>query len=351
MQNTALRPIVKTGTASGMFPLSRSTSELSSVVTTLPLAQFGSDPFRFETCNDETSWALEEVDVVYEPRNEVIWQYMRPRSRPSFTRGLIHDLNMVADSIEATFARCAHKQDKPARFVVTASRVEGIFNLGGDLGLFLHLIEAKSRDALRQYAHGCARGQFRLHSNYHVPVCMVALVQGDALGGGFEAILAHDVVVAERQAQFGLPEVLFNLFPGMGAYTFLTRRVGAVQAERMILSGKIYSAEELHDLGIVDQLAATGEGVEAVYELMQEFTRQRHSREAVLKARKIVNRVTLEELIEIADVWVDAALQLSDADLRRMSHLAKAQDRRWARLNAQQSDVAVGATRQGAGNT
>ena len=334
MSYAALRPIFTTAAASEVQRHCQPAFEPTSAVTALSAAKFSADPFRFETCDNETSWKLDEIDVIYEPRHEVIWQYMRPRSRPSFTRGLLRDLNTVADSVEATFARCANSQSKPARFIVTGSRMDGIFNLGGDLGLFLRLIEARDRDALRQYAHGCARGQFRLHSSFDVPVTMVALVQGDALGGGFEAILAHDIVVAEQQAQFGLPEVLFNLFPGMGAYTFLTRRVGAVQAERMILSGKIYNAEELHELGIVDRLAATGAGTDAVYALIEEFTRQRHSREAVLKARKIVNRITVEELIEIADVWVDTALQLSDADLRRMSHLAKAQDRRWARLNA-----------------
>ena len=311
----------------------------SSPVTALPLGSAG-DQFRFETRNEETSWALDELDVVIEPHNEVIWQFMRPRARPSFTRELLSDLNTVADGIEAAFARSAGSQRGPARFVVTASHIPGIFNLGGDLGLFLRLIEARDRNGLTHYARGCAQGQFRLHSSFGVPVVMVALVQGDALGGGFEAILAHDIVVAETQAQFGLPEVLFNLFPGMGAYSFLSRRVGAVQAERMILSGKIYGAEELHQLGLIDRLAAPGEGQEAVYAMMEEFNRNRHSREAVLKARKIVNPVTTEELVQIADVWVDAALQLSDTDLRRMSHLARAQDRRWAKLNGQSQQKA-----------
>ena len=51
----------------------------------------------------------------------------------------------------------------------------------------------------------------------------VALIQGDAIGGGFEAMLTNDVVIAERTAKFGLPEILFNLFPGMGAHSFLKR--------------------------------------------------------------------------------------------------------------------------------
>ncbi|NJO54991.1 MAG: crotonase/enoyl-CoA hydratase family protein [Rhodospirillales bacterium] len=308
------------------------TTDRVTPVTALQIGQLARDQFAFEACSTLTEWSLNELDVVFEPPAGIIWQYMRPRARPSFTHGLLRDLNAVADGIEGAFSRSTSDEEPPARFVVSASRVPGIFNLGGDLSLFLRLIETRDRDGLRRYAHSCARGQYRLHSSYDSPVTLVALVQGDALGGGFEAILAHDIVVAERQSQFGLPEVLFNLFPGMGAYSFLSRRLGAVQAEKMILSGKVYSAEDLHEMGIVDHLAETGQGEEATYDLIAEFNRSRHARQAVLRTRKIVNKVTVEELIDVADVWVDTALQLGSNDLRRMAHLARAQDRRWSRI-------------------
>lgn len=341
MSYAALRPIHAPFDDSRISRFSGIKTDAALPVTALSVGPFAADPFRFETCTEEADWHLDELDVVIEPKYQAIWQYMRPRGRPSFTHGLLRDLNSVGDGVEAAFARSASGHH-PARFIVTASRIPGIFNLGGDLGLFLRLIENRDRDGLRHYAHGCARGQFRLHKGFNVPVSMVALVQGDALGGGFEAILAHDVVIAERQAQFGLPEVLFNLFPGMGAYTFLARRLGPVQAERMILSGKIYGAEELFELGIIDRIVEPGEGITAVYDFMADFNRSRHSRQAVLKARKIVNAVTLEELIDIADVWVDTALQLSESDLRRMGHLARAQDRRWAKIAAGDAEVATG---------
>jgi DSF synthase len=56
-----------------------------------------------------------------------------------------------------------------------------------------------------------------------LPILTVGLVQGAALGGGFEALLSFDYVVAERDATFGLPEILFGLFPGMGAHSLLSR--------------------------------------------------------------------------------------------------------------------------------
>ena len=55
---------------------------------------------------------------------------------------------------------------------------------------------------------------------FHTPLITIALVQGDALGGGFECALSFDVLIAERSAKMGLPEVLFNLFPGMELTAF-----------------------------------------------------------------------------------------------------------------------------------
>jgi DSF synthase len=340
MPYAALKPVSNANDHREARTARRILPDAASHAVTLSAAPPLDNLFSFETCQSHREWRLDELDVAFEPDEAVLWQYMRPKARPSFTNGLLRDMNQVADAIEAAFAQ-ASQAPLPMRFVVTASRLFNIFNLGGDLNLFLKLIEMRNRDGLRRYAHACARGQYRLHSSFDVPVCMIALVQGDALGGGFEAALAHDVIIAERQANFGLPEVLFNMFPGMGAYSFLARRIGSAQAERMILSGKVYTAEELHALGLIERLVDPGQGIQAVQEFIAMFNQTRHSRQAVLKTRKIVERVSIEELIDIADVWVDTALQLSAQDLRRMSHLARAQDRRWSKLAASAAPIAA----------
>lgn len=276
---------------------------------------------------------LDNLRVTFDRTQRILWWAMRPRRRPSFTSELLADMKLVIDALETLFT--GRNGDEPGvAHLVLSSLMPGIFNLCGDLSLFLDLIERRDRAALTRYAHHCAEGQHRIASNFDLPISTVALVQGDALGGGFEAALANDVIIAERSAKFGLPEVLFNLFPGMGAYSFLARRIGAVEAERMILSGRIYSAEELAATGVVDAVVDDGAGAAAVYDHVAAFQRIGRARQAVLQARRIVNPVTREELIRIADVWVETALMLSSRDLRRMRHLAIAQDRRWAALQS-----------------
>jgi DSF synthase len=158
----------------------------------------------------------------------------------------------------------------------------------------------------------------------------MALVQGDALGGGFECALSFDLIVAEKSAKMGLPEVLFNLFPGMGAYSFLSRKIGTMAAEKMIMSGKVYTAEELHGMGVVDILAEDGEGEIATAEYIERNSRKHNAHTAIYRSRRRVNPVTYEELRDVVDIWVDAALKLTEPDLRKMARLTSAQDRRLA---------------------
>jgi DSF synthase len=153
-------------------------------------------------------------------------------------------------------------------------------------------------------------------------------VQGDALGGGFEAALTSDVIVAEESAQMGLPEILFNLFPGMGACSLLARRIGMRAAEELILSGKILSAAELHKLGVVDVVATDGQGETAVRNWIAKNAKRRNGMQAVFRARQFIHPVTRAELDGIVELWVDAALRLGERDLKMMNRLVRAQMKR-----------------------
>ena len=216
-----------------------------------------------------------------------------------------------------------------AHYYVTGSRVPRVFNLGGDLALFVLLIKARDRDALAHYARLCIDNMYpRIHNFFSPTLTKIALVQGDALGGGFECALASDVIVAEESAQLGFPEILFNLFPGMGAYSLLSRRIGMRAAEELILSGRILPAAELHRMGVVDVLAKDGQGASAVRDWIAANAKRRNGLQAAFRARKLVHPVTREELDAITDVWVDAAFRLQDRDLKMMGRIVRAQMRR-----------------------
>lgn len=211
-------------------------------------------------------------------------------------------------------------------FVLASDAVA--YNLGGDLDLFTRLIREGNRDLLLNYAQRCVEGVHHLHTGFGGDVRSIALIQGDALGGGLEMALACHTIVAEEGSGLGLPEVLFGLFPGMGAYSFLCRRVSPHLAEKIILDGRVYSAEEMHAMGVVDVLVKKGEGRAAVEELIRQQQRTPQSYLAMNAARGIAQPVSYDELLEITKVWVDSALALGDRSLRTMDRLIKAQTRR-----------------------
>ena len=212
-----------------------------------------------------------------------------------------------------------------AHYLVLASDVPGIFNLGGDLSVFGELIRAKARDLLLSYAKLCVNNVWTFY-NMQAPVTTISLVQGQAMGGGFEAALAAHVMVAEKSAVMGLPEVLFNLFPGMGALSFLSRKIGMPAAEKMVRSGKIYTGEELYQMGVVDVLAEDGQGEYALNNWIKKHHRSLNSFQAINRAKQRVNPLTIEELYEITEIWVDAALRLDERNLKVMERLVRAQN-------------------------
>lgn len=199
--------------------------------------------------------------------------------------------------------------------------------MGGQLALFRELIRSRNRDALLHYATKCIDVIYQRVHHFGLPLATITLLQGDALGGGFEAALTSDIIIAERSSQMGFPEILFNLFPGMGAYSLVARKVNPKFAEKMILSGKIYSAEELHEAGLIDILVEDGKGVEAVNDYVKKQERRSNGFLAVQKARHRFNPVTQQELMDITTVWVDAALKLNEKDLKVMDRFVRSQEK------------------------
>jgi DSF synthase len=274
----------------------------------------------------EISDGFTDLDVFVSEEDRAFWGMMKPQGRPSFSLSLLSDLARMKALIRRLCIGQAPRA-RPFDYFVLASNTPGAFNLGGDLALFVEKIRNGDSTAMRHYAYACTDAVFANYTGYVPGLITIGLVEGDALGGGWEAALSCDVLVAERRARFGLPEILFNLFPGMGAYSFLSRRLGQVKAEELILSGRTYSAEEMHKLGIVDVLAENGDGRRATRAFMAANRGKLNARAALYQVRRRVSPVTMSELRDVVDLWVDAAMALSEQDLRKMVRLAAAQDR------------------------
>jgi DSF synthase len=275
-------------------------------------------------------FTLEQLEVSWEEQTGAMWTFMRPRGRPSYNLDLLNDFHSGQRGITELFS------DRPneLRYLVLGSRTPGVFNLGGDLDHFLAKIRERNRQALISYGESCVRVLYRNLNTLGLPMITIGLAQGDAFGGGFETLLSFNVIIAERTAKFGFPESLFGLFPGMGAYTLLSRKIGASFAEEMMLSGRTYTSEEMKDAGLVHIVAEPGQGIQAVRDYMEKHRRRHPGARGVYRAGLEVNPVTLGELDRIVAIWADSCLDLGERDLKIMQRLIHAQDRLQSTMQA-----------------
>lgn len=255
------------------------------------------------------------LDIRYEKDLDLAWYFMHAQPRPCCTPALVAEIQQWFDEL----ADSPHQEK--VQYIALASKTTGIFNLGGDLEFTIDLIRQKDRDGLLGYARLCVDTLWQQYMHLDRDITTISLVQGDALGGGLEYALSSDVIIAEKRAKMGMPEILFNLFPGVGAYSLLSRKIGARLAEEIIQGGRLYSAVDMHEMGIVDVLADDGEGEMAVHDYIRKENRSRNGIRAFRAAKRCTNPLEYSELLGVAEIWADAALRLRDRDLRMMERL------------------------------
>jgi len=269
----------------------------------------------------------EQFRAHFEPTQRAMWSRWNPSPRPCFNSRLLADIRAYHDFLAQSDGQIEHLGvQTPIEYVVLASDKPGVFNLGGDLDLFKKLIGERDRAGLLLYGRACIDVLYSNYQAFDLPVTTISLVQGDALGGGFEAALSSDMIVAEKSARFGFPEILFNLFPGMGAYSFLDRRVGQRMTEELISGGLVYSAQQMLEKGVIDVVVEEGQGEAAVAALIERRKRNQNGMSALAQARRRVHRLQYPELLDIVEIWVDSALRINLRDLKLMQRLVSRQN-------------------------
>lgn len=315
----------------------------SSTLTSLPLTKpFAAlSPAAADTLRDHSaeldpglaeqlrffSRSYNEIEVKFDPNSRSVWSYLRPKGGPSFTPSMVQELVVMHRALEDMIAAQAPENERLIRYYVQRSSIPGIYNMGGDFNFLLENIERGDWEAIRRYAYDCVEAVYHIATGFDSGIVSVCLLEGDALGGGLEGAICCHHVIAERKVKLGLPEILFNCFPGMGAYSLLSRRISPYMVERMIFSGKVYSAQEMYDLGVIDHVVDDGAGEDAVRNYIAD-ERKFPARQSIYQARNRINPLTIAELRDVTDLWVRTVMSLAPADLRRMKHLQLAQTRR-----------------------
>ncbi|QFH50152.1 crotonase/enoyl-CoA hydratase family protein [Leclercia adecarboxylata] len=258
----------------------------------------------------------------YEEERRTVWMMLRAQPRPCFNHALIEEIMNLSWLVR--------QSGFDVDFWVTGSLVPDMYNTGGDLRFFVDCIENGRREALRAYARACVDCVHAASRGFDTGAITLSMVEGSALGGGFEAALAHHFLLAQRDARLGFPEIAFNLFPGMGGYSLVARRSGMKLAEELIYKGESHTAEWYEQQGLVDVLFEPGQGYVATRTFIDTLQPKMNGVRAMLRARQRVMQLPRSELMDITESWVEAAFCLQPKDVAYMQRLVQLQDRHTA---------------------
>ncbi len=165
----------------------------------------------------------------------------------------------VLDELNTVFSEVYEKPE--IRSVIITGAGEKAFVAGADISEFIDLIPDLAPDLAR-------KGQTIFDKIESCPKPVVAAVNGFALGGGCELALACHFIYASDNARFGQPEVNLGLIPGYGGTQRLTQLVGKGRSMELLMTGKMITAKEAEEYGIVNLVTSSGDLLAKVRETL-----------------------------------------------------------------------------------
>lgn len=158
---------------------------------------------------------------------------------------------------EASLKEFSHAIDKVAgdediRVLILTGAGDKSFIAGADITEFLKFNALKAKN-FSEMGHGI------VNKLQELPIPVIGAVNGFALGGGCEVVIACDFIYASENAMFGLPEINLGIIPGFGGTQRLPRLIGKNMAKEMIFTGKMISAAEAHAVGWVNTVCPQDE--------------------------------------------------------------------------------------------
>jgi len=169
----------------------------------------------------------------------------RPDKLNALDRDMVDALAEAARAIEAS---------RETRAAILSGEGKA-FCAGGDIAAWGGL------PALEMWRDWTRAGHRTFEALARLRVPLIAALTGHAFGGGLELAAVADIRIAETGIKLGLPETGLGMIPGWSGTQRLVRRFGASVVRRMALAGRLFTAEEALELGLVDEVTATGEAL------------------------------------------------------------------------------------------
>jgi enoyl-CoA hydratase len=225
--------------------------------------------------------------------------FNRPKALNALNQALLAEFSNALDDVAA---------DEGIRVLILTGGGEKAFVAGADIG------ELATFNTL-QAKHFSTAGHAIIAKLQELPIAVIAAVNGFALGGGSEIALACDFIYAADTAKFGLPEINLGLIPGFGGTQRLPRLIGANRAKELIFTGKMLTAAEADQVGLVNKVVPAATLMEEVLKTAQEIAAK--GRVALRAVKQAINKGLNVDLVSGCLMEVDAfAIALASPDAK-----------------------------------
>ena len=247
--------------------------------------------------------------IIYDKQDNVAWLTLnRPEVLNAQNALLLEELYSGLER--------ANEDDEVFVIVITGAG-DRAFSAGADIGEFTSWYAI---DVIKKY-----KGAKRTYELVReIPKPVIAMVNGLALGGGCELAIFCDLVVSSKSAKLGQPEIQVGVFPPIAAQ-IMPRIIGRKAAMDLILSGRIISAEEALQMGLVNKVVADGELDSATTEFLKPYLKL--SAEVLRKTKKAIMAGLTDDLELslriIEDIYLNELMKTVDAQEGLKSFLEK----------------------------
>ncbi len=181
----------------------------------------------------------------------------RPKALNALNSKVLAELDKTLDRVN---------EDEEIRVVIITGSGEKAFVAGADIAEMSEMSPLEGSNFSRL-------GQLVFQKVQDLKKPVIAAVNGYALGGGSELALACDFIYASENAKFGLPEVTLGIFPGFGGTQRLPRLIGKSRAKELIFTGKMISAAEAYEMGMVNKVVPLDQLMDAVKEVATQIAK------------------------------------------------------------------------------
>lgn len=211
--------------------------------------------------------------------------------------------SLSLDELEQ-FVTALDALEKDSHALIIHSEMSAGFCAGADLR---ELYERSSAMEMTQAILGVRDFLERIHRGLNridaSPFMTIAAVHGVAFGGGLELALACDLIIADKTTRFAFPELRLGLIPGFGGIPRLKRDVGNAVIRDLLLTGRSFNATKAQQIGMVSQVVAEGEALQAARATAHQAGK--FDRHTAATAKQFIKPIPYDELKREIDIFCD----------------------------------------------